>query len=617
MPATLVQEAGTVRKVRRLARYPLRQWPSLALIVALTAAISALTALEPWPLKILIDHALGDLALPGPLRSIVDSVFPAGPTPAVLVLVAALASLILFAATSVLEVSLSMVSAAAGRRMIYDLAADLFRHLQRLSLQYHARRRLGDSLSRLTEDTWCVFTLTEALLVSPGRQLLTLITVGVLAWTQDPGLTAIAFLVAPVLAASSLLFGPRLKRRARQTIESVSSLLSFVHETLTAIPIVQAFGAEERNRERFRRLAHDAATQARRRALLASAYGLVNGITGTIGMAIILYLGGQRVLAGSLPVGSLLVFLAYMRTIQYASGSLLGTYGALKSEEARMDRVLEVLDADELVRERPGARAVRAMNGRGRVGLERVTFGYEAGRPVLHEVTLEASPGETVALVGATGAGKSTLVSLIPRFFDPWQGRVTFEGVDVRELKLSSLRAQVALVLQEPYLMPLGVAENVSYGRPGAGRAEIEAAAVAANADEFIRRLPAGYDTVLGERGATLSGGEKQRLAIARAFLKDAPVLVLDEPTSALDAETESQLLAALERLMRGRTTFIIAHRLSTIRRADRIVVLEGGRVVEMGSHQELLAAGGIYSRFHDLQFSRVANSGAGGERGA
>jgi ATP-binding cassette subfamily B protein/subfamily B ATP-binding cassette protein MsbA len=267
-----------------------------------------------------------------------------------------------------------------------------------------------------------------------------------------------------------------------------------------------------------------------------------------------------------------------------------------------------VLDADDLVRERPGARAVGAMNGRGRVGFERVTFGYEAGRPVLHQVTLEASPGETVALVGATGAGKSTLVSLIPRFFDPWQGRVTFEGVDVRDLTLSSLRAQVALVLQEPYLLPLGVAENVSYGRPGAGRAEIEAAAVAANADEFIRRLPAGYDTVLGERGATLSGGEKQRLAIARAFLKDAPVLVLDEPTSALDAETESQLLVALERLMRGRTTFIIAHRLSTIRRADRIVVLEGGRVAEVGSHRELLDAGGIYSRFHGCQ--------AGGRRG-
>jgi len=236
------------------------------------------------------------------------------------------------------------------------------------------------------------------------------------------------------------------------------------------------------------------------------------------------------------------------------------------------------------------------------VRLENVTFGYESARPVLKGVTLEAQPGEIVAIIGPTGTGKSTLVSLIPRFFDPWQGRVMIDGMDLRDVQLASLRKHVALVLQEPFLLPLTVAENIAYGRPEASRDEVVAAAVAASADGFIRRLPEGYDTVIGERGATLSGGEKQRISIARALLKDAPILILDEPTSALDAETEALLLEALDRLIAGRTTFIIAHRLSTIRNADRIVVMDDGQIIETGTHQELLAANGQYHRFHSLQ---------------
>jgi len=261
--------------------------------------------------------------------------------------------------------------------------------------------------------------------------------------------------------------------------------------------------------------------------------------------------------------------------------------------------VLEVLDAVPEVVDRPGARVLGGV--RGSVSLEGVVFGYEPGRPVLEGVSLRARPGEVVAVVGATGAGKSTLVSLVPRFFDPWAGSVRIDGVDVRELRLASVREQVALVLQDSFLFPLTVAENIAYGRPDASRAEIVAAAQAANAHAFVERLPDGYDSVIGERGATLSGGERQRLAIARALLKDAPILILDEPTSALDSETEALLLNALERLMNGRTTLIVAHRLSTIRHADRIVVLTNGHITETGNHHQLLQQNGTYARLHAL----------------
>jgi len=316
-------------------------------------------------------------------------------------------------------------------------------------------------------------------------------------------------------------------------------------------------------------------------------------------------IGGLHVLRGTLSVGSLLVFLSYLASLYTPLQGLANISSGFASAAAGAKRVLEVLEAEVEVRDAPGARPLPLRSAReGRhVLLEDVTFGYEPGRPVLHGVNLEARPCESVALVGPTGAGKSTLVSLIPRFFDPWEGRVRIDGLDLREVRLSSARARVALVLQEPFLLPLTVAENIAYGRPGAGEAEIRAAAVAANADEFIRRLPQGYQTVLAEGGASLSGGEKQRLSIARALLKDAPILILDEPTSAVDAQTEALFLEALERLMEGRTTFIIAHRLSTIRRVDRILVLENGRVVEQGAHRELLANGGVYHRFHSLQF--------------
>jgi ATP-binding cassette subfamily B protein/subfamily B ATP-binding cassette protein MsbA len=268
--------------------------------------------------------------------------------------------------------------------------------------------------------------------------------------------------------------------------------------------------------------------------------------------------------------------------------------------------VLEILQTRTEVADAPGARPVGRL--RGHVRLEHVSFGYERDRAVLQDVSIEARPGETIAIVGPTGAGKSTVLGLIPRFFDPWSGRVTIDGIDVRDIQLRSLRKEIAIVLQEPFLFPITIAENIAYGRPEASQADIEAAATAANAHAFISRLPSGYDTVVGERGATLSGGERQRVSIARALLKESPILLLDEPTSAMDTETEQLLLGALRRLMEGRTTFIIAHRLSTVRQASRIVAVQDGAVIETGTHDELLARGGMYARFHALQLGKATD---------
>ncbi|HEX5268008.1 MAG TPA: ABC transporter ATP-binding protein, partial [Acidimicrobiales bacterium] len=325
--------------------------------------------------------------------------------------------------------------------------------------------------------------------------------------------------------------------------------------------------------------------------------------------AVVLVVGGRDVLAHRMTVGSLLVFVAYARTLQAQAESLLTVYRALRAGEAGLDRVQAVLGTKEEVPEPAHPVRFPAQEGPSRLEFDRVTFGYNPGTPVLEDITLEIEPGHTVALVGRSGAGKSTLVSLIPRFFDPWSGRVLIDGTDIRDVRVHDVRQKVSVVRQDPLLLPVSMADNIAYGRPGATRDEIEQAARDALASDFIEALPDGYDTVIGERGATLSGGQRQRLAIARALLKDAPILILDEPTAALDAESEAVLVAAVDRLTLHRTVLVIAHRLSTIRRADRIVVLDEGRIVEDGSHTKLMRAGGPYAHMYNTQFGPITTS--------
>jgi ATP-binding cassette subfamily B protein/subfamily B ATP-binding cassette protein MsbA len=414
----------------------------------------------------------------------------------------------------------------------------------------------------------------------------------------------LAILVAPAHIFLIRLFNRPMMERSYQHEHLKGDMMALAEQTLTAIPLVQAFGLEEYTDQRWRKLSLST-LRAYQRTIVSQMQFKI-GVSGTtaLGTALIMVFGGIHVLKGSLTIGSLIVFLSYVASLYGPMETLSYLSYNYASAAAKAQRVLEVLDTVEEVRDVSNAKSfpVYPSGVRGHVRVEKVTFGYETGRPVLKDVSLQVHPGETLALVGPTGAGKSTLASLILRLFDPWQGQVRIDGMDVRKVKLSSLRANVSLVLQEPYLLPLSVVENIAYGVPKASQDEVVAAAKMANAHEFIVKLPKGYDTAIGERGVTLSGGQKQRLAIARAFIKKAPILILDEPTSALDAEAEAKLLAALGKLIKERTTFIIAHRLSTIRYADQIVVLDQGKIVETGSPEELLASYGHYHRFHTLQ---------------
>jgi ATP-binding cassette subfamily B protein len=581
----------------RLLSYARPHWHGLVVVAVTMAVTVALDVLRPWPTKILVDHVLGTEPLTGALGDLLAWLPGPGST-AWLLFWACIGTVLIFAARAVVGMVNAAASVTLGQRMVYDLAADTFGHAQRLSLLYHSRRQLGDLVHRVTVDSYCLQVLIASTLLPLLQSLLTLGAMFFIMWRLEPTLTLISLSVVPFLVALIWIFGRPMKDLGRRRRDLEGRLMAQVEQTLGAIPAVQAFTREERESERFRRTADEAVAAYQRSTAVDLWFKSLVGLVTAAGTAGIMWLGATYALEGRVSVGTILVFLAYLACLYEPLNSVVYTASLVQYAAAGGDRVREVLDTPADVQDAPDSRAVRL---RGDVHFDDVSFAY-GSEPVLKGVSLEAKPGEVIAIVGPTGAGKTTLVNLLLRFFDPSAGRVTVDGHDLRQLKVRSLREQVAIVLQEPFLFPLSVADNLSYGRPSATREEIIAAAEAANADAFIRRLPDGYDTVIGERGATLSGGEKQRLAIARALLKDAPILILDEPTSALDARTETLLLEALERLMEGRTTFIIAHRLSTIRNADRIVVLEAGQIVEEGRHEEMLKQGGLYTKLYHQQ---------------
>jgi ATP-binding cassette subfamily B protein/subfamily B ATP-binding cassette protein MsbA len=582
--------------------YAALRWLSLATVVLTLLLKVGLDVLKPWPMLFLVDYVLQTRVMPGWVKGLVEAL-PGPHTPSALVGWSVGATIVLFLLGWAIGLVQTCAGISLGQRMVYDLAADVFARLQQLSLRFHTRSSVGDNIRRVTADCACVATILRDALLPAASSCVSLVVMFLVLWRLSPSLTLLALAVVPFMALVFRRYAqPMLEGSYRQQ-EIEARIYEVVEQTFSAMPVVQAFGRERWNEERFARATGETLEITLSLTRLQLQFKILMGLSTAMGTAAILWFGTRLALDGQFSIGAILLFLSYLGSLYAPLEAVMYSTSTIQGAAGSAQRVREVLDARREVTDRPNAAALPA--ARGQVVLEGVTFGYEAGRPALRDVSLEVRPGETIALVGATGAGKSTLVSLLPRFVDPWQGRVLVDGRDVREVTLKSLRSQIGIVLQEPFLFPLTIGENIAYGRPHATLAEIEAAARAAKAHEFIARLPEGYETVIGERGATLSVGQRQRLSIARALLKNAPILILDEPTSALDAETEQAMLDALQHLTRDRTTFIIAHRLSTVRRAHRIVVLHEGRIVETGTHDQLLAARGAFARFHSLQFDQ------------
>ena len=548
---------------------------------------------KPWPLKVVVDNVLGNHPL--------DIPWVGSLPPRELLLAACGALIVVYALLGAFSVSSNYASISVGQRMVNDFRSELYAHLARLSLAFHSRREVGDLLYRLTSDTFAIQTLTMNGFFPILTSVVLLVGMVVVMVRLDPLLTAASLAVVPFLFLAITRLSTRITTLSTDARVKESAFWSVAQRTMGAIRVIQAFTTEEEEHGRFVERSSESLAANLRLYTFQSIYSAFVNVLIAVGTALVMWIGASHVLDGTLTIGAVLVFTTYLASLYAPINSLTQTWSLIQGAKVGAERVFEILETQPDLPE--GTRSLSRGEVHGAVTFEDVRFGYDASREVLSGVNFHARAGDLIAIVGATGAGKTTLVSLIPRFYDPTAGRVLVDGIDVREFRLRGLRQQVAMVLQQPLVFPTTVRENIAYGRPDATAAQIAAAALLAQLDDFLARLPEGLETPIGEAGATLSGGEQLRITIARAILRDAPLLILDEPTAALDADTEARVLVGLERLMEGRTSFVIAHRLSTVRRADVILVLDQGRILEQGSFHELVARGGHFARLHATQF--------------
>jgi ATP-binding cassette subfamily B protein len=569
---------------RVLAYYrPFSAQTALGLVLSLAAIV--LSLLKPWPFKIIVDDILGRNP---------NARFGNSPT---LIPMLCLALVAIQLVWGLLNLASNYLFVKIGLEALLKLRTDLYAYLQSLSLKYHDARRSSDSSFRVAYDSQSIQTIYNKGFTNIFGSVIMLIGTFCVMLRIDWQLTLLSLGIVPAIVAAIYFFAHRIRRDSTTIQEQESALLAQAQEGLSSVRMVHAFGREEWEVRQFHLQAQQSLHANLRLTLTNVNSALVISTLMVLGTAAMYYLGTLHVLAGTLSLGSLLVFSAYLLMLYQPLESLTYTAWAMEGATAGARRCFEVLDrADDVV---DAADAKQITEATGAIGFENARFSYGTGQPVLDGVDLSISPNQIVAIVGGTGAGKSTLLSLVPRFYDPNSGRVTLDGNDLRGIAKKSLRAQIAIVLQDTVLFSTSVRENIAYGRPNATDDEIREAARRAQADEFISRLPSGYDSPVGERGGHLSVGQRQRIGIARAFLKNAPILLLDEPTSALDPTTEAAIMETIKELMRGRTTLIVTHRLATIHNVDQIVVLEHGRIVEQGTGAELIAKGGVYAKLY------------------
>jgi ATP-binding cassette subfamily B protein/subfamily B ATP-binding cassette protein MsbA len=569
---------------------PYRQTLLWALVQVLL--ISALEMLKPWPLKIIIDSVLG--GQPPPWG------WPNDWSRQALLLAACAVLVLTYAALGAVVVLNNYTTIGVGQRMVSKLRSDLYGHLHRLSLAFHSRAQVGDLIYRVTADTFALQSLTMNCLFPAVTALTLLAGMGVIMLRLDWKLTLVALGVCPALFVVIARLSNRITWLASDVRRRESEVYAVVQQSMSMMRVTQAFTREDEEHRRFMDVSGQSLAAGLRLYTLQTVYSSVVNVIIALGTAGVVWVGARHVMDGSLSIGTLVIFISYLASLYGPINSMFQTYGLAQGSRAAVQRVFDVLDVERDLKDSP--REFPEKSARGEVAWEDVSFGYVSGQPVLSGVTLRVRPGQKVAVVGPTGVGKSTLLSLLPRFYDPWAGRVLVDGVDAREYQLAALRQQIAMVLQPPLVFNASVHDNIAFGRSSARREEIVAAARLAGIHETIMRLPDGYDSMVGEQGLTLSEGEKQRLTIARAILRDSPILILDEPTSALDSETEALIMQGLERLTAGRTTFIIAHRLATVRKADLIVVLRDGRIVEQGNFEALMEVPGVFASLYRFQ---------------
>ncbi|GAB4283257.1 MAG: ABC transporter ATP-binding protein [Candidatus Promineifilaceae bacterium] len=572
----------------------------LGLSAILIIGVALLDIIAPWPLKFIIDNVLGGEPFTGPVGDWLLTYV--GTDQRLLTAVLGLALLLITILQGIIAFAYEYMNGLIQERATFLLRSEVFSHVQKLPLQFFDQSRLGDILKRVTEDS---SKIMSALVSSMGQLLvdaIKFIGFAIVMLFVNWRFSIIVLAYVPLLLFLYITFRQNIRETARTARKQEGEMMNLTLETLGAIREVKAFGRESHQLAEFEKHGRERIQSALRSIRWEASFSPVIDFIQAGSTAAVIWYGVSQVLIGQFTIGELLIFMSYLKDIYRPLRHFSKLAANMQKAAASGDRLGKVLDADLNIQDAPDALPLR--RARGEIVFHQVSFAYPSApeQLILQDINLRVQAGQVVALVGGTGAGKSTLTSLLMRFYEVTNGRILLDGRDIRQIKLDDLRRQFAIVPQESVLFARSVRDNIAYGRPEAGDPAIIAAAKAANAHEFIQNLPDGYDTVIGERGGTLSGGQRQRMAIARALLRDAPILILDEPTSSLDAASEELVMSALERLMAGRTTFIIAHRLSTIRDADLIVVLENGRIVEAGSHDTLLEKGDHYARLVHLQ---------------
>ncbi|HEY1769271.1 MAG TPA: ABC transporter ATP-binding protein [Chthoniobacterales bacterium] len=572
---------------RRVLSYYRPFLPATLLGLLLSLVGIGANLLRPWPLKIIVDQILPN-----------DSAFRAThPNWHAYIPLLCLAVVVLQVIWGLINFATNYIFVKIGLEALLKLRTELYAYLQSLSLKYHDARRSADSTFRVAYDSQSIQTIYNKGFTNIFGSVVTLVGIFFIMLQLDWELTLLSLGIVPLIIFAIYFFAHRIRTESTSIQERDSALLAQAQEGLSAIRIVHAFGREDFEVSQFHQRAQESLQANLRLTLTNVKSALVISTLVAIGTAAMYYVGTLHVLAGTLTLGALLVFSTYLVMLYQPLQELTYTAWAMEGATAGAQRCFEILDRPDDVRDSPDAIAIARTDAA--INFEHVRFGYDEKRPVLDDISLTIAPNQIVALVGGTGAGKSTLLSLVPRFYDPGAGIVRLDGRDLRAITKKSLRAQIAIVLQDTILFSTTVRENIAYGRPDATEEEIRDAARRAQADGFIENLPDGYESAVGERGGHLSVGQRQRIGIARAFLKNAPILLLDEPTSALDPTTEAAIMDTIKELMHGRTTLIVTHRLATIHEVDQIVVLENGRIIEQGRGAELVARGGAYAKLY------------------